>query len=104
VDVDQAAVYRAVRGERLDLAWAEQRLVIAQMTEQGVPDEVIGDRLGITAGGVQRTRDRMRAAARRLADTTTYPRVRLRHSPERPPAVTRGRIVSSGSRHEPPDR
>lgn len=59
--VDEVAVYRAVRGERLRLGVEERRLAVAELTRQGRSINWIAAQLGVSHMTV--TRHRRSAAA-----------------------------------------
>ena len=58
-DVDEAAVYRAVRGERMPLGAAERRLAVAALDGQLSAAEIAA-RIGCSARTVVRHRSRLR--------------------------------------------
>lgn len=65
--VDEVAVERLKRGERVPANRIERRTAVAELAKEGVPTTDIADRLGVDCAAASRTRNRITAAERRTA-------------------------------------
>jgi transposase-like protein len=69
VDVDEVAVQRARRGERVPLTRAEHRAAVAALTADGLTAAAVAERLGTTPRAIKKHRERHPATPR--PSTTT---------------------------------
>jgi DNA-binding NarL/FixJ family response regulator len=61
--IDEVAVERAAKGERIRLTPAERQAAVAHLTRWGYSAAEIAERLGVTARTVERIRARLRTMA-----------------------------------------